>query len=713
MTDSPTRTRATRTPANGLRPRRVWPALAMAAIVCALPVASAQPTGASPAANTGQLTQDDLTSRELDRLPKDDAASLAARIDVGLPPLPGPAGLVGADDLPELKGRVVVVLNWRRAAGMRQFGATIDQVAQTFGDDVVVLGLAQELDAERLGAMFSRSPAPGPIFADPQGKLAAQFGFGLRTTTVIADRNGVIRFVGVRAPAGLDRVLEMLVAEERDPAVRIRRTAADIAAEQDAAEEQAQALEEAWATRDGGAIDAALAELWTADRARALEISFGLLTSRDPFERPIGIDQLVRRATAEEALQAIEALPRGPRSIERRMLVRSLGTKLAESELEAIQAVEVLKPLVRDNDAGVQVSAVQALGDLGHAEGLEHLIGVMQASSPTVEEEFKGSDTDRVSAVAFGVSASITGLTSTQITTYRKWFETWQQGDPAALAEVEMELRERERDLVDGGDDPALDNENFNNTVIILGEDDPEWFETGPFWIRVLIYGVDEVSVSGRLGLDTLTRLGEKTLEQAKRRASAVYGQPYVPIIRLSFTDDNQFSSVAGNSFMGGEAQGNEIVVRIADDIAMVHFLTHVWEHIFQQILYEAIRLPRWLLEGYAESATRSDKSSVWTAEMISERELGRAFERGVFRTLASWGRGAASSPQESDNYALSHLAVDFLRFGNFPAAETRLAALHAAIDGRKPDRQALQEIYGMTLPELDRALVEWLNPED
>ncbi|MEL6740082.1 MAG: hypothetical protein AAFP26_05445, partial [Planctomycetota bacterium] len=443
------------------------------------------------------------------------------------------------------------------------------------------------------------------------------------------------------------------------------------------------------------------------------EISFGLLTSRDPFERPIGIDQLVRRASAEETLQAIDALPRGPRSIERRMLVRSLGTKLAESELTPMQAVEVLSPMLRDNDRGIQLAAAQSVGALGAPEGLEAIFGIMKASAPALSENFSGSDSDRLNATGFGVAAAITGIHATQLTTYRDWHKAWLTGDEALLAETELELREREGDYVDSGDDPAFDNENLNRDLVIVGQRDAEWVRSGPFWLRVRIRGVDEIPLSGRLGVDNLTRLAEQTLAQAQLSAAPVYSKPELPIIRVSFADDTRFSSLASNSFMGGEAQGNEIVIRVADEIAMQRVLVHEWVHILQSMEYESGRMPRWLLEGYAESATASARSTSWSNSLVERRELGEAVSRGVFSRLASWGRGAASSPQESDNYALSHLAVDFLRFGNFPAAETRLAALHAAIDGRKPDRQALQEIYGMTLPELDRALIEWLNPED
>lgn len=237
--------------------------------------------------------------------------------------------------------------------------------------------------------------------------------------------------------------------------------------------------------------------------------------------------------------------------------------------------------------------------------------------------------------------------------------------------------------------------------------------QSGPFWLRLRARGIDQMPATGRLGADNLTRLAERSLANAQLASAPVYGKPALPIIRVSFADDARFSSLSSNSFMGGEAQGNEIVIRLGMDEVMQRVMTHEWVHILQQIEYDSGRFPRWLLEGYAESATSSARSTAWSARAIETRGLSRAFDRGVFSTIISWGRGAASGPQESDNYQLSHLAVDFLRFGNFPAAETRLAALHAAIDGRVPDRQAIQEIYGMSLQELDRALVEWLNPAD
>ena len=192
--------------ANALRRRcgAVLAGVALLALVPVLPLGAAQPEPAW-----------------LDRgVPRADQQALDAFVGRPLPAMPAGARWLGSDPVPEsaMRGKVVVVQTWSRTnrlsdRALEDLGAL---VASRESDDLVVLAVHPQRGAESVPAYLSRRETPFPIVIDETGAFYDRLGVGGRPMNIVADKRGVVRFVGLNS-AGVAAVVEQLAAEPYTP----------------------------------------------------------------------------------------------------------------------------------------------------------------------------------------------------------------------------------------------------------------------------------------------------------------------------------------------------------------------------------------------------------------------------------------------------------------------------------------------------------------
>jgi hypothetical protein len=77
---------------------------------------------------------------------------------------------------------------------------------------------------------------------------------------------------------------------------------------------------------------------------------------------------------------------------------------------------------------------------------------------------------------------------------------------------------------------------------------------------------------------------------------------------------------------------------------------------------------------------------------------------------LLNWDGAASSGDQESRLYRMSHVAMDFLRFGPHGDADVRLFLLMSRVGEKENSAATLKALYGGDAKEMDAKLREWLG---
>ncbi|HUN72341.1 MAG TPA: TlpA disulfide reductase family protein [Steroidobacteraceae bacterium] len=135
-------------------------------------------------------------------------AALAAALMLALPALaaaadvPAPAFTLQSVDgktvsLAQYKGDVVMINFWASWCGpCRQEMPLLDDIYKQYKDmGFVLLGVNVEPDAHNANAWLSKTPVSYPILYDPKSQVSQLYSVQAMPTTVIVDRQGVVRFV--------------------------------------------------------------------------------------------------------------------------------------------------------------------------------------------------------------------------------------------------------------------------------------------------------------------------------------------------------------------------------------------------------------------------------------------------------------------------------------------------------------------------------------
>ncbi len=448
---------------------------------------------------------------------------------------------------------------------------------------------------------------------------------------------------------------------------------------QDAGAERAKALEQAATAGDLVGVDRSLDALWVADRERAREMAWTLLTRGGEDQRPIALASFTTHATGDELVQLAGAGELRRAEGSRVLLVRALGTRAGS------ETVAQARKLLRDRSALVRAAAVQALTDLGDVGSLV-LFSRKLRDVPSRVVGWGGDDGDIEQMAMYGAVNALTDLQPAHSSEVQLWvnehkreFDSITPPPPPEARADEWAYDERTRRL----STPSFDVQ----------------FELGDL--------ADAGAMQGRSGWGEVAEGLEQSAAAARDAAQPLFGTIHLPPIRLVLANQQTISKFGGPSRgYGGFASGNKIVMRFENWNAVKRTLVHEYVHIIHQAHHEG--QPRWLSEGLAESLSKSPQRSGWAgAGEGGARHVSEALGKGLVTETLKWD-SSGSSNEPPELYAQGHAVVDYLRFGPFPAPEARLRDLMARVARSQRPQQAVEALYG-PLPTLDEGIRRWI----
>ncbi len=454
------------------------------------------------------------------------------------------------------------------------------------------------------------------------------------------------------------------------------------AAASSASADKRAALEKAW--RDGAhrRVEDELTAAFKSDTAWARDTCMALMTGSDTSARPLGAVLLARHARAAELAAMASSLDTVRFPDERRRLVRAVGVRGAAEE-DRKPVLATLRPFLRDRDLLVRAAAASAMADLGRPEAVADLAGLVDRIPAYVNSE-NVDEREIFQRAACGAVRSLTGLRPRSVDEIKRWL-----ADTANGTRVPPRPAPR----------PAAPPTDVWN-----GQ---EFTQAPSFDVYMRIAGMKSAPGDGPLSWTSLTKNAETGAAAARAGLERVAGGPvHEPIPRLYLCDAREFSARAGVTFFQGVTKSNEIVIKLDPPAALAGTMAHEYVHWIHQNLYND--QPRWLSEGLATSFATSVKSSVWK-ERVPEGDLKKMIERGVFSELFNWNAAGSSDAREASRYALSHVAVDYLRFGEFSVSEERIAFFMGRISRKESPTRALAATYGKDTKAMDRGALEWL----
>ncbi len=434
-------------------------------------------------------------------------------------------------------------------------------------------------------------------------------------------------------------------------------------------------VERAIVSGDWVGAERSLDLLWEADRERAREAGWQLVTSEAVAHRPLGLEAFRRHGTADELASAARALDAQRFADERRWLVRAIGAGAGDD------AVSRARAFLSDRDPYVRAGAAWALADLGDVSSVAEYARRLR-SVPAGVQSWPDDDDAAEQMALYGAVRTLTGLRPRTSREVLDWVREHREvlGGLRPPEPLSPEEWPREEDALQT---PSL------RVEFDLREAAPP--AEGPGGEGEFLVGL------------------ERSVEAARAAAEPIFGRVHLPVIRLVFADDQTIGKFGGTSRgYYGFARGNKIAMRLTEWQAVRTVLVHEYVHIIHDAVSE--RQPRWLSEGLAESLTRSARSSAWASALAPGRATHFAeMASGGLSGVVRW-ESSGSSGEDPGLYARAHIAVDYLRFGGFGAEGARLALLVSRISRGERPAAALEQVYGGTLAELDEGLAAWVG---
>lgn len=436
----------------------------------------------------------------------------------------------------------------------------------------------------------------------------------------------------------------------------------------------ASGLERAVVSGDWTGAERTLDLLWEADRERAREASWLLVTSETVAHRPLGLASFKEHGTAEVLAAAAGALDAQRFPDERRWLVRAIGGAGGEGSVGRARA------FLSDRDGYVRASAAWALADLGDVASVAEYarrLGI----APLSVETWPDDDRSVEQMAMYGAVQTLTGLR------------------PRSSREVLDWVREHWEGLVElAPPAPVVRLDPFR---------EGDWLLTPS--LRVEFDVGDAAAPEGGPGREEEFLEGlEQSVARARAAAEPIFGRVHLPMVRLVFADDRTIAKFGGQSRgYYGFSRGNKIAMRLGEWRVVRSVLAHEYIHVIHDAQSED--QPRWLSEGLAESLTRSATASAWADPLLPGRAaVFEAVGRSGVSGLMGW-ESSGSSGEDPMLYARAHLMVDYLRFGGFAAPDARLMLLISRISRGERPASAVEQVYGRPLRELDAGLAAWI----
>lgn len=165
--------------------------------------------------------------RWLEELPALDRALLDANLGYAPPAFPEGAKWIGgeATTWDDLRGKVVVVQSWSsKTSGSARFPQRVAAALKGIDTaDVQVILIHTPEGADTAARFIEKNPAGAPTVIDADGSLCDALGMFKRPQNLVVDRNGVVRYAGLRHSAlddAVRRALEVKAIEDAEPPVR-------------------------------------------------------------------------------------------------------------------------------------------------------------------------------------------------------------------------------------------------------------------------------------------------------------------------------------------------------------------------------------------------------------------------------------------------------------------------------------------------------------
>jgi hypothetical protein len=440
-------------------------------------------------------------------------------------------------------------------------------------------------------------------------------------------------------------------------------------------------MDAAWRIRDHAGLNEALERAFDVDPAAARQWAFDTIMNGSHAQRAVGAGVLAELGEADALAAAARALPARGFHDERRWLIRGLAAKPPE------QARPLARAFLSDREPVIRLAAAQTLAALADAGAVGELLPQMRGP-PALRSTFDDSDAGLLSAAAFGLVHAATDLRPQREGDVQAWWS-----------------RHREAPDRAPGPRPAALLEGPPVTGRFQGRD---VFFSPAFDVQLRVSGWAWPG-TGELSWPEFRDLAEGTAADSIARARPIFGPMALPPVRLILADQRQFSALTSASWFGGQASGNQIVLRLDRPEVLRPVLTHEHVHVIHAMSFR--RQPRWILEGVAESLTISGpERGVWTRARVERLGLENLLDRGVFTETLAWTSGPSSDSREAQRYAMSHLVVDYMRFGPFARGDERVAFLMGRLSRGEPSRQAVERLFERTVAELDEDVRDWVN---
>lgn len=451
-------------------------------------------------------------------------------------------------------------------------------------------------------------------------------------------------------------------------------------------------LDAAWRREDWVSIASLLDDAFKIDSTWAAQSSTRIIETSDPFHRPLGVGALVRNASAAELAAAADSLQQTRFPDERRMLVRAIGAHAAkvranigpgEKSRKLDDIVSLTLRFLEDRDVNVRTTAIIALADAADAKLVGHFLNQL-TDLPSFTQNPPDGDRHFTNKAAHGAALSLSGVRADHARDLKDWWDDTRGVRVASKA-----------------DDGKYPEGVWNG----------QRYRVAPmFNIFYRIGGSDE-EPGGALSLAELAPKLDRSRQAAERAMAKIVGTTHMPVVRVFLCDPQQFAARAGVQFFQGVTKGNEIILKLEPVQSVPSTMVHEYVHMIHGMYFKD--QPRWMSEGLATSLTSSpDEARPVRIPADRNDPLRQMVDRGIFTELVNWNSGGSSDSREGARYALSNIAVDFLRFGGFVEPEVRLFMLMGRLSRKESAMKAFEDVYGAPIRELNGKAAAWAKTE-
>jgi hypothetical protein len=475
-----------------------------------------------------------------------------------------------------------------------------------------------------------------------------------------------------------------------------------------------QSLDDAWTASKWTEVESLLNSAWKSDPAFAKQKLEQLIKTGDGFARPLAAAVYAKHAPIPDLAALAKKLPMSGFHDERRLLIRSIGPRAAaaakaiEHDDERDKAIELLKPFVDDQDLTVSAAAILSLADLGRPEAIGLFIHKIN-DVPAIANNPPDGDHNVLSRAMNGALRTLApDLKPKSVNDIKDWWidrggtiAAPKNSKPKADAKPGAKPASKPKE---SSKPAAKEKENADN-----GPDTwngQKFYPTDHFHVFYRIGSAADAPTDSDLAFAKISESFESAAIAAEQAFEPVVGPVHTPVCRLFFCDATQFSAKAKNAFFAGVTGGNEIVLKAAMPKSIQSTLCHEYIHYIHQSSYA--NLPRWVAEGLATSYSQSGAESNVRGLASQNAAMRDIVDHGAFTEMLNWNSGGSTDSKEGARYATAHLCIDYLRFGGFGAADTRIAFLLGRISRREQGRAAIEAVYGLDIKDLDQQLNDW-----